>query len=155
MKNIIAILFVLFLTLSCDSNVTFNKFTKDFDDNRWPINTSREFEFEITKPGTYNLSIHFGHVYDFQFETVPLEIVITQPNADIEKSIVVLQIKDKHGNDKASCGGDICDLYQDFETNSILKKGIYKVKITNKFQYDYLPNVLGIGIKVVSNEISK
>lgn len=139
---------IVLITLSCDSNVASNTFIQDFDSNRWPKNTSREVKFEILIDRNYDVIIHFAHVFDFQFEKVPMEIQITKPTRDVEKRDLVLNVKDNNGKDIASCGGDICDLYQDFDKNVMLTKGIYKMKITNKFPSAYLPNVLGIGVKV-------
>ena len=95
-----------------------------------------------------NLKLHLGHIYDFQFASIPLQIAITYPDGQTEVIPLDVRMKNESGQDIADCSGDICDLYYTFKNKVSLKKGEYSISITNTFSGAYLPNILGIGIQV-------
>jgi hypothetical protein len=52
----------------------------------------------------------------------------------------------------SDCSGDICELQTFIKEGVPLKKGDYKVTIKNKFDYEYLANVLALGVSVERDE---
>jgi gliding motility-associated lipoprotein GldH len=147
MKKYILVLFGLFL-VSCDKNKVHDSFERDFILNRWITNEEQTFEFSIPEDGVYDIDLHFGHVYDFQFATIPLELTFLNEEKIINQKAIDLVIKNDIGEDLADCTGDICDLYQNIEKELTIKKGTYIIKVKNKFPASYLPNILGLGIRV-------
>ncbi len=154
MKRKLLLLSLTFLLLlSCKNNTIFRDFDRDFDDNQWKRTDVRTYEFEITDPlKSYDLLLDFSHVAGFQFEKVPLKVTITTPNGMNISENVMLTVLDKQGKDLGDCDGDYCDLYQAVFINKPLSAGKYRVRIKNEFNNDYLPNVLGFGIKVNISE---
>ncbi|MCO6162897.1 hypothetical protein [Flavobacterium sp. NRK F7] len=142
------LLFILFLLQSCNEGVIYRNFDSNFENNRWSSNASRTFSFALEKEENANLVLHFGHIYDFQFDSIPLEINITYPDGNKETISLDLKIKNEKGEDMADCSGDVCDLYYNLKNNFHFEKGTYEVVITNKFNAAYLPNILGVGIQV-------
>ena len=142
-------IFLLFLILfSCDSKVIYNEFYSNFDENRWVLNEAKSFTFTIEKEEVGAIVLHLGHIYDFQFESIPIEVKIITPDSETEVLELNVKLKDTEGKDIADCSGDICDLYVTLKEKAMLKNGKYEIVITNKFNLPYLPNILGVGIQV-------
>lgn len=148
-------LFAILLLVSCNSNVVYKQFDADFDDNRWLRADVKNYEFEIEKAAAYDLVINFSHVAGFQFAEIPLSIEITSPDGTVSAQNIMLSTKDAAGNDIGDCAGDYCDLEQVIFKDKTLSAGSYKVKMANVFDHDYLPNVIGVGIKVAASENKK
>ena len=56
----------------------------------------------------------------------------------------------KDDGEVSDCSGDYCDMQQEIFSKRELKAGSYKVLLSNEFDHEYLPNVLGIGIQILS-----
>ncbi len=113
----------------------------------------KNYEFNIeddTK--AYDVTFEFSHVYDYQFDSVPIIFSIENPEGIKENFTIDLAIKDAVGKQLAECSGDICDLDFKIKEKAKLIKGKYKVTVANGFKGPYLPNVIGIGLKVTSIE---
>lgn len=145
---------LLFLFLfSCDKSITSKDFYKDFDNNRWAFNHEVEFNIKINKGD--ELWIHFGHIYDYDYDLIPLELEFTKHESSLEKIALLertilieeLKLKNSNGEDVGECLGDICDYYQKVNLDSI-EPGNYHLVIRNKSDLPFLPNVLGIGYEV-------
>ena len=147
MKKHILVLFVLSF-VSCNENAIHDSFVTDFIANRWVSNEEQTFEFNVLEEGIYDIDLHFGHVYDSQFASIPLEITFLKEDKIINQKAIDLIIENDKGEDLASCLGDVCDLYQSIEKELTMKKGTYIIKVKNKFPGTYLPNILGLGIRV-------
>lgn len=137
-----------FFLLSCNKNHIYNEFDSNFEKNRWFTSEIKKFSFSVEKDEVVDLILHLGHIYDFQFASIPLQVAINYPDGHTEIIPIDLMIKNEKGEDIADCSGDICDLYYAFKNNVKLKKGNYLVMVTNKFNATYLPNILGVGIQV-------
>jgi gliding motility-associated lipoprotein GldH len=144
LKNIC--LFLLSLTLfSCDSNVVFDSFSNDFKDNRWLSEDYHEFDFIIEKEGNYEVQLHFGHIDKYQIPKVDVQIEITTPEGTVKAIPMVLEMQSE--TIKSDCMGDICDLFVLIVSDNMIQ-GKHKIVVKNTSKYPYLPDVLGIGIKV-------
>ncbi|WP_445718962.1 hypothetical protein [Flavobacterium sp.] len=138
---------LVFVLTSCNKNIVYDEFNRDFTDNRWESKDVKFFEFENKQSeGACELKLHFGHISRFQFKEVPLEAEITTPDGKTEKITVVLNLVDDSGEDIGDCTGDICDVFQTIKIFDKLEQGKYTITIKNKFEGPYLPNVLGLGI---------
>ncbi|VXB69038.1 conserved hypothetical protein [Flavobacterium sp. 9AF] len=143
--------FYLLLTivfLSCDQNKIYSEYTSDFENNRWDSNDTKNFSFTIEKDEVGDILLHLSHIYDYNFQMIPLQISIAFPDGHTEDIPINLEIKDANGKELGECSGDICDLYYTFKSKIHLKKGKYNISIENKKNIAYLPNILGVGIKV-------
>lgn len=150
MKIKTGLLFIVLLLLqSCNKDAIYRDFDSNFENNRWSSNDARSFAFALEKEENANLVLHFGHIYDFQFDVIPLEVDVTYPDGHTEILPINLKIKNEKGEDMADCSGDVCDLYYNLKSNFHFQKGNYKVVITNKFNSAYLPNVLGVGVQII------
>ena len=149
MKSKMLFVFMLFLLQSCNTNEIYNSFDRDFKENRWNTTDERIFEYSNTNSeALVALKVHFGHIYGYQFESIPLEVAITSPSGNSEVILFDLQLKDAAGNELGDCSGDICDVYFQIKPDAKLEKGKYTFRIKNNFNGSYLPNVLGIGISI-------
>jgi gliding motility-associated lipoprotein GldH len=136
------------LFISCNDNNVYKKFDKDFTDNRWVKTDVRNYDFTIGKGGNYDLAIDFSHVYGSPFASIPIKIAIEYPDNNTDVNTIALLLADEQGNPISDCSGDFCDLEQAVFSGKKLNAGHYKVSLTNEFPNEFLPNVLGLGIKV-------
>jgi len=148
LKNIL--FFILFFSLiSCSEKTEYSKFIRLPENHKWFKTDAKTFEFSIgdtTK--IYNVEFEFSHIADYQFASVPIRIDITNPKGELELHSIDFNIVDKNGKPLADCGGDICDMSMNVLEKTKLQKGKYTIKISHDFDKPYLPNVIGIGIKV-------
>lgn len=149
--RVVAVLMLVALS-SCEQNRVYNKFEKNFKENRWQKTDIRTYEFEIVQGATqYNMDLHFSHIFGYQFPSVPLTITIENPDKTVTTKNINLEITDENGKDKGDCAGDICDLYVTVFEGESLPVGKYKVAISHQFQGEFLPNILGLGIEVYAS----
>lgn len=141
------ILLLFVIMFSCDKHVQSSDFYKDFEDNRWAFNHEIEFDFTISQGD--ELWLHFGHIYDYDYDMLPIELEITRKEGDFSKIISQekLKIKNRSGGDAGDCLGDICDVYQKVDISD-LQQGNYHMIMRNKSDLPYLPNVLGVGYQI-------
>lgn len=152
MKAKITLLFTaLTLFVSCDKSKLFSEFNTFGESNRWQKTDVEVYEFAVEDDSQqYDLTFRFSHVYDYQFDSVPINFTIEKPNGEKENFSIDLAIKDSSGKEIAECAGDVCDLKFKIKEKIKLEKGNYKVTISQNFNGPYLPNVIGIGLDVNS-----
>lgn len=147
-------IFILLLFLSCDKTSVYQQSDTDFKDNRWLKSDIKTHTIEIVKENSsYSLIFEMRHVIDFQFPEIPIQFKIESPDGTVNLEKISLLIKDANGKDKGECMGDVCDLKQVVFANKELAKGIYTISISNKFGSEYVPNVIGIGLRLEENEV--
>lgn len=138
--------------LSCEKNSVYKQFDSDFENNRWQRSDVRDHAFEITAKGPYDLLIDFSYVADVQFAEIPVDLILTDPNGQTTLQRLTLITKDSDAKEVGDCAGDLCDLRQAVLNAVTLAPGKYKVRLENRFNHEYLPNVIGIGIRVQRSE---
>jgi gliding motility-associated lipoprotein GldH len=147
---------LLFLTLilftSCNDKTVFSDDTSDFTANQWMKNDVKTFTFSNETTQNFNLSVNISHVYDYQFDKIPLGVGITNPEGATDVVFFDLILKDNQGKDLGDCLGDICDLQQIFKKNYTLGKGKYTFTVFHKFEHPYVPNISNLGITVEKSE---
>jgi gliding motility-associated lipoprotein GldH len=137
------------LFVSCKQNQIYRKIDDNFSENRWEQKDAKNYDFSIDDESKlYDINFLFGHVYDYQFEQVPIYFKIIDPTGKEENFSIDLKIKDSNGKDLGGCSGDFCDLKQLLKEKAKLQKGNYKIIVSQHFKGPYLPNVLAIGIEV-------
>jgi gliding motility-associated lipoprotein GldH len=142
-------IFAVFLLISCSEKTDYNKFIKLPEDHRWLKSDSKIFEFTIDDDTKlYDVTFEFSHIYDYQFASVPIKIDVKNPSGEEEFHNIDFNIKDSKGKPLADCGGDICDMSMNVLEKTKLFKGKYQIKVSQDFDGPYLPNVIGVGIKV-------
>lgn len=148
-KKIVLLFLILSTLFSCSKQRHFRKFIEFPNDHRWDLNDKKTFRFEV-KDDTknYNLTFLFSHIYDYQFNSVPIKFEIENPDGTTENIAEDLIIINAEGKHTADCAGDFCDLNYTFKSKTKLKKGTYKIDISHNFNGPFLPNVIGIGLKV-------
>lgn len=136
---------------SCDQSA-FKQFDQDFTENRWAKTDVRSYDFDLEKDGSYDVYVDFSHVYGAQFPSIPIKMEIFLPDGSKSIEKFVVQIKNEKGEDAGDCNGDYCDLKQEVFKNRPLEAGKYKITLANEFDFDYFPNVIGLGIRVVDSK---
>ena len=144
LKNISLLLLSLTL-FSCNSNVVLESFSSDFKANRWLSEDYREFDFIIEKEGNYEVQLHFGHIDKYQIPKVDVQIEITTPEGMVKVIPMVLEMQSE--TIKSDCIGDICDFFVPIISDN-MNQGNYEIVVKNTSKYPYLPDVLGVGVKV-------
>ena len=134
--------------ISCNENRVHRKVDDNFPENRWAKNDVRTYDFKITSDAAYDLSILFSHVYETPLEHIPITVILSAPSMEPQTFNLIMHLRDGSGNQVSDCAGDYCDFMQEVFKNRNLPAGDYKVSIANTFDYDFLPNVLGLGIQV-------
>lgn len=148
LKNILLFI-VAFSLISCSEKTEYSKFIRLPENHRWFKNDIKTFEFTIDDDSKiYNVEFEFSHVADYQFASVPIKIDVKNPTGEEEFHNIDFNIIDKNGKPLADCGGDICDMSMNVLEKMKLQKGKYTVKVSHFFEKPYLPNVIGVGIKV-------
>ena len=148
-KNTALLIGLFFLVISCNKSEVYSKFDDGFTENRWQEKDPKTYDFTIDDDSKlYNITFRFSHVYDYQFNSIPVNFTIVNPKGEIQNKTIDLQIKDASGKELAECSGDFCDLNYKLEEKIKLQKGNYKVIVSHSFKGPYLPNVLGVGLKV-------
>jgi gliding motility-associated lipoprotein GldH len=140
---------LFFILISCNSG-TFSQFDKIPENNRWEKSDLKVYEFEI-KDDTkrHNIVFEFSHVYNYQFDSIPIQFLIKSPDGKEENLAIDLPIKDGSGEQLAECSGDVCDLKYTLKEQIRLSKGTYKITVSHNFKAaPFLPNVIGIGLSV-------
>ena len=144
------ILLCLFSLQACDQMAVVHEFQKGFPSNRWIPKEVKSFHFSLEKDlDNHSLTIQLGHIFDYQFDRIPLEICIYKPDGSKTTKTINITLNDKEGNQLSDCSGDVCDIYQNIQLkNDFFKKGNYKITISQKSNLPFLPNILGIGIQI-------
>jgi len=146
-------LLAIFLLISCSEKTDYKKFIKLPEDHRWLKSDSKIFEFTIDDDTKlYDVTFEFSHIYDYQFASVPIKIDVKNPSGEEEFHNIDFNIKDSKGKPLADCGGDICDMSMNVIEKTKLLKGKYQIKVSHNFNGPYLPNVIGVGIKVTQSK---
>lgn len=153
LQNIGILMVVLFSASSCNEAELFSKSFNDFPENRWQKTNTLEAKFSIPEEGKVaDINLQFSYVYGSQFSEIPIEVYFTAPNHQIEKIPFVLKIRNDNNEELGDCAGDYCDMIFTVKDNyEFTNSGEYKLQILNTFSYEYIPNVLGVSVKVQSN----
>lgn len=140
----------VFILISCSKvKSNYSRFDEFPENHQWKRSDAKTFDFTIGNDSqSYDIVFKFSHVFDYQFNSVPVNFVMETPNGKKEKFAIDLKIKDSSGQQLADCSGDVCDLTLAIKDNIKLAKGNYKITVTNSFKGLYLPNVIGVGLEV-------
>jgi gliding motility-associated lipoprotein GldH len=122
----------------------------NFPKNRWYQSDVLSLDFNNTSPNQlHSIQFDISYVHGFQFSEIPLEVYITSPLHQINKTPFSLQLFDENANEIGDCVGDYCDLrsiiIKDYK---FLDQGIYKIKVLHVFDHNYLPNVLSVSLQI-------
>lgn len=143
---------VCLVLASCGGGTAFKKYDTDFVGNRWQKSDVRTYDFTLKESGTYDLMVDFSHVYGTQFPALPLNVVMVNPDMSKKTQSMMLELRDPDGTELGDCSGDYCDVRQAAFSKMKLAAGNYQVSVANDFEYDFVPNVLGFGIRIVKSE---
>ena len=121
-----------------------------FPKNRWYQTEVLSLDFtpsSLNKPHVIQLNL--SYIHGFQFYEIPLEIYITSPLHQVEKTPVTLRLFDENNDELGDCVGDYCDLKFIIKDNyQFTESGNYKIQVLNTFDNKYLPNVLSVSVQV-------
>jgi gliding motility-associated lipoprotein GldH len=145
---------LLLMLFSCkNKEEAFSETFKDFPENRWKINDVKTFAPVLNKDvkdaGIY---LYFSHVFEPGYDNIPVAVQWQAPDGKEEIELVELKFKDENGNALNDCAGDVCEIKVPVKEHLTLLKGSYKVAILPKFNGDYLPNVLAVGLRIEKAE---
>lgn len=149
MKTKYILLVGLFMIITSCNNASVYNEGYDFPKNQWQKESSNTFVFSIDDDvSLYDVTFNLSHVYDYQFASVPLTFKWKKPDGTSEVIPVDFKFKDENGKDLGDCSGDICDLIHSLASKTKLLKGEHQITISHSFNFDYLPNIIHIGLDV-------
>ena len=144
---------LILVFISCNDKKIFSEHKTDFKSNQWQKTDVQSFNVTIDDESkNYDLTLILSHVYEYQFDKVPVTISIKNPKGETEIMSIDLIIKDADGKDKGECLGDICDLKHTFKKDTKLTKGNYVVSVAHTFNNSYLPNISSLGLDITLSE---
>lgn len=146
------LLFAASLLLASCTKTVYKEYNTDLVGNRWQKNDVKTFNFTLDESGVYDIAVDFSHVYGTQFPSLPLKVVLVKPDQSRETVDYLMQLRDSEGTELGDCTGDYCDLREPVFIKKELKAGNYQVSVAHAFDYEFVPNVLGIGIRVTASE---
>src|SRR5690606_9294544 len=150
MKRLALYFGLLAIFAGCGGDTVYKEFNRNFTDHRWMKNDIRVYTFQIPEEARYDILIDYSHVYDTPLSSVPVKVSVHQKDKVIYEQPVSILIKDENGKHLGDCMGDYCDIRQK-ALSETLKEGEYSVRLTNLFDFDYMPNILGIGVRVMKS----
>lgn len=148
MKNLLLLLILAFLSSSCNKNTLYSGMHRNLSDNRWIEGKGEIFEFTVEEDIQASIIVKFSHVYEPQYNKVPITVNIKRPDGQEEILNAEMVLKDASGKDISDCLGDICDLDYTVSENYSFTKGAYTITVTNRIDGLYLPNVLAVGLEI-------
>ncbi len=139
----------LFLIIvSCNNSSVYNE-GHEFPKNQWQKKDPKTFDFTIEDDALlYDVNFLLSYVYDYQFASAPLSFKWTKPDGTSEVIPVDFKFKDENGKELGDCAGDICDLKHTLISKTLLQKGEHQITVSHSFHFDYLPNIIHIGLDV-------
>ena len=135
---------------SCDPNVVYQEFDKDFPDYQWYESKILEFKPEITDTAAkYNVYLELRHVYGFPFENFNVLVTLTSPSGvkiEQDYNYPVMGPEHKYLSD---CAEDLCDLKTLIEENvKFTESGTYIYNVKHEMPVDPVPTVMEYGLIV-------
>jgi gliding motility-associated lipoprotein GldH len=148
MKIQFILLGLVLMLSSCNSNSIYSE-SDSFTNNQWHKNSNQTYVFNVEDDSQlYDVTFILSHVYDYQFASAPLSFKWIKPDGTSEIIPLEFLFKDDKGKEIGDCSGDICDLTQLVLSKIKLPKGENQIEVTHSFQFDYMPNIIQIGLDV-------
>lgn len=133
--------------LSCTKKEIYREFENDLPERRWNEKDLKTYDFEISDVNQkYNVFLEISHVFGSEMNEFPIDLKITQPDGSIQMKIVDIKLD---GND---CVGDVCDTRINIAEKLKFAEGNYKIEISPKSKFGFVPNIIGVGLSVQIKE---
>ena len=138
---------IILILLSCNKKVIS---THSFYENKWNVNDSILFSFNITDTvSNYQLSFFLRNNLDYDYRNIFLLVNTNYNQKTIKKDTVEYSITNKAGQWLGSGLGEMKDNYLIFEENLIFNKiGNYELIIKHGMRSDPLIGVNTFGFKL-------
>ena len=147
--NTIRILTLISVALFASCNHVY----KQYDKESFPTYTWNSSDGIIFKPKigdiskSYKLIFGIRHLYGFQFETMTVTVRTITPSGKETEKQYEIKVKDTQGEYIARCGGDLCDLETEIDSQvKFDEPGEYTYLVTHNLPVDRVPGVMEIGL---------
>ena len=81
----IFLLGLMLVFISCNDKKVFSEYKTDFKSNQWQKNDAKLFDITIDDESkNHDLTLILSHVYDYQFDQVPVIISVKNPKGETE-----------------------------------------------------------------------
>lgn len=149
-KNNIRLLFIICVSLILTQCTDKNRSVLEFPNNRWYQTDVLSLNYNnLSVKNVGNIILEMNYIHGFQFSEIPLEVYIISPSNQITKTSYSLKLIDENFNELGDCMGDYCDFSTTIVNNyNFSENGIYKIKVLNKFDNAYLPNIFSLAAEV-------
>lgn len=153
MKRILPLLLLSMLFSCTNKEAVFSENFKNFPENRWKIDDMKVFKPVLNEDiNDANAYLYFSYVYKPGYNNVPVAIQWYGPDGKEEVHLIELKLEDENGEALGDCTGDVCEIKVPIKKDVNLAKGNYKIAVMHKFNGEYLPNVLAVGVSIESAE---
>lgn len=147
MKKTVILFLVLVLILSCNKKQVYKKFENNLEAARWNEKEVKNHTFQILDDtNNYDIIIDISHVLGTELNEFPVHFELIYPNGTVDNGEILVNFKN------SDCLGDICDASFLLKENSTLSKGQYRVKLYPKSEFGFVPNIIGVGLRVEKKE---
>lgn len=147
MKNLVFLLLFSVTLVSCDKKQIYHEYENDLPEKRWKESDVKTYEFEITETDkTCNVIIEISNVLGTEMNVFPVDLKITKPDGSVSLQLAEIKLNDK------DCLGDICDEKVIVLEKFKFVKGKYKIEVSPKSKFGFVPNIIGVGLSVEIKE---
>ncbi len=132
----------------CDKAVF--KSYQELPGNRWVKNDVRIFKIEVTDDATpMQLNLELQHANSILLPSIQMAVQIAAPSGESEIKQIEVAIKDEKGEFKGDGAADIWDFCCfPLTERKTFQKGTYTIGLTQLTKYEYIPGLMGIGIRL-------
>ena len=149
--QIIAALFFVFFTSSCDDNIVY-KAHEDLDDGLWYIKNKPEFKVEIKDTtARYNVYYLFRNTLQYPYYNLYLTRKLTAPDGQVVSNTLeeVFVSNEVTGKPYGKGLGDLFDHKVSIVKNyTFPRSGTYTFQLSQSMRQNPLPFILSVGISI-------
>ncbi|MBR9861796.1 gliding motility lipoprotein GldH [bacterium] len=150
MKSYLAIIGLVFLSITACNNSSVVDDFQEVDPEGWSYTDTVHTTFEIVDTTHYyQLFSNMRVSGDFTMTNMQIKLIIEKPNGDSKEHEISVKLADKSGKWLGSGLGDIITFQQPIlALQEFNQKGEYTVHIIQNMREDLWPHVHAVGIKV-------
>ncbi len=147
MKALQSISIIILSSLITSCNYVYRDF-QEVKNLKWYKNDVKTFNINIKEDGNYDLFFAMRHATGYPFTSIKTKILMQTPdNKTFEKEAEFIAANEK-GAYIGEVTGQLWDIEEIFSQNYFMKKGNYKISITQAMNEDPVILVVDIGLIV-------
>ncbi len=148
MNKYLAFISVVFLFVSCDSNVIYEE-NQSFEKNVWSYDDIKTFNFEIEEEGTpAKIFLNLRTTTDYPYSNIFFYLHREEPNGLSDIDTFEFFLAEPNGKWIGNNTGTVVENKIYYAGGVFSSKGKYTYKLEQAMREDNLPEVIDIGVRV-------